>query len=199
MEDNTFKSQQLFTQLLSCHFYVHLDHPSRTGAARAASLIKVILPFRELVERYLPSFLFLFYLLPFFSISGELGPEKCEVHRFAWTLTSGYSIPHDTPKTLRYCSEIQPCYQIVIRKNHFFLAPHLRRLWLHTSWFAEPWSAANIGFSLNMALDFCTLILWFVRNYNELEVQSNRWVLQKIVTYQEDELINDHYLVSSVF
>ena len=39
-------------------------------------------------------------------------------------------------------------------------------------------SAANIGFSLNMALDFCTLILWLVRNYNELEVQSNRWVLR---------------------
>ena len=37
-------------------------------------------------------------------------------------------------------------------------------------------SAANIGFSLNMALEFCTLILWLVRNYNELEVQSNRWV-----------------------
>ena len=35
-------------------------------------------------------------------------------------------------------------------------------------------SAANIGFSLNMALDFCALILFLVRNYNELEVQSNR-------------------------
>ena len=41
-------------------------------------------------------------------------------------------------------------------------------------------SAANIGFSLNMSLDFCALILWLVRNYNELEVQSNRWVLQKL-------------------
>ena len=35
-------------------------------------------------------------------------------------------------------------------------------------------SAANIGFSLTMALDFCNLILWLVRQYNELEVQSNR-------------------------
>jgi hypothetical protein len=35
-------------------------------------------------------------------------------------------------------------------------------------------SAANIGFSLNMALDFCVLILWLVRNYNDFEVQSNR-------------------------
>ena len=39
-------------------------------------------------------------------------------------------------------------------------------------------SAANIGFSLSMALEFCNLILWLVRNYNDLEVQSNRWVLQ---------------------
>ena len=38
-------------------------------------------------------------------------------------------------------------------------------------------SAANIGFSLSMALEFCNLILWLVRNYNELEVHSNRWVL----------------------
>ena len=37
-------------------------------------------------------------------------------------------------------------------------------------------SAANIGFSLNMSIEFCTLILWLVRNYNDLEVQSNRWV-----------------------
>ena len=45
-------------------------------------------------------------------------------------------------------------------------------------------SAANIGFSLNMTLDFCVLILWLVRNYNELEVQSNRWVvLQSYIIY----------------
>jgi len=34
--------------------------------------------------------------------------------------------------------------------------------------------AANTGFSLNMALDFCTMILLWVRNFNELEVQTNR-------------------------
>jgi len=34
--------------------------------------------------------------------------------------------------------------------------------------------AANTGFSLNMALDFCTMILWWVRCFNELEVQTNR-------------------------
>ena len=34
------------------YFYVHLDDPSRkNSAARAASLIKAMLPFRELVER----------------------------------------------------------------------------------------------------------------------------------------------------
>ena len=43
-------------------------------------------------------------------------------------------------------------------------------------------SAANIGFSLNMALDFCTLVLWLVRTYNELEVHSNRWVLQSYIS-----------------
>lgn len=35
------------------YFYVHLDDPSRTDpAARAASLIRAMLPFRELTERY---------------------------------------------------------------------------------------------------------------------------------------------------
>jgi hypothetical protein len=58
-------------------------------------------------------------------------------------------------------------------------------------------SAVNIGFSLNMALDFCGLILWFVRNYNELEVPSNRWVLQS--SYQADELLsNQTFLVSNI-
>ena len=41
-------------------------------------------------------------------------------------------------------------------------------------------NAANIGFSLNMALDFCNLILWLVRTYNEFEVQSNRWVFAEL-------------------
>ena len=38
-------------------------------------------------------------------------------------------------------------------------------------------SAANIGFSLNMALEFCGMIIWLVRCYNEFEVQANRSVL----------------------
>ena len=37
-------------------------------------------------------------------------------------------------------------------------------------------NAANIGFSLNMALDFCSTILWVVRLYNDFEVQANRYV-----------------------
>ena len=56
-------------------------------------------------------------------------------------------------------------------------------------------SAANIGFSLNMSIDFCTLILWLVRNYNELEVQSNRWVLQ---IYVSRGRVNRSFLVSNV-
>ena len=62
--------------------------------------------------------------------------------------------------------------------------------WCHicdSSGFISPDSQIHkCGEHRNMALDFCALILWFVRNYNELEVQSNRKV-----TYQEHELI-DH-------
>ena len=43
-------------------------------------------------------------------------------------------------------------------------------------------NAANIGFSLSMALDFCSIILWLVRGYNELEVQSNRWAFTKFIS-----------------
>jgi hypothetical protein len=35
-------------------------------------------------------------------------------------------------------------------------------------------SAANIGFSLDMALEFCGLILMLVRTYNDFEVEANR-------------------------
>jgi hypothetical protein len=35
-------------------------------------------------------------------------------------------------------------------------------------------NAANIGFSLHMAINLCSLILWLVESYNEFEVQSNR-------------------------
>ena len=34
--------------------------------------------------------------------------------------------------------------------------------------------AGNTGFSLNMVVEFCTMILWVVRYFNEFEVQSNR-------------------------
>jgi len=42
-------------------------------------------------------------------------------------------------------------------------------------------NAANIGFSLNMALEFCSMTLWFVRIYNEFEVQANS--LERIQSY----------------
>ena len=38
----------------------------------------------------------------------------------------------------------------------------------------KPGSAANIGFSLNMAVGFSTMILWWVRCLNEFEVSGNR-------------------------
>jgi hypothetical protein len=34
--------------------------------------------------------------------------------------------------------------------------------------------AGNTGFSLNMVVEFCTVILLWVRTFNEFEVQSNR-------------------------
>ena len=50
------------------YFYVHVNDPSRTdSAARAASLIKAMLPFRELVETYLPSLLFPSYSIAYLS------------------------------------------------------------------------------------------------------------------------------------
>ncbi|KAF5313867.1 hypothetical protein D9619_013092 [Psilocybe cf. subviscida] len=44
-------------------------------------------------------------------------------------------------------------------------------------------SAANIGFSLNIALEFTIVILWLVRWYNEFEVQANS--LERIQEYLE--------------
>jgi hypothetical protein len=40
----------------------------------------------------------------------------------------------------------------------------------------RPGSAAAIGFSLNMAVGFSSMILWWVRVLNEFEVSGNRWV-----------------------
>ena len=34
--------------------------------------------------------------------------------------------------------------------------------------------AGNTGFSLNMVIEFCAMILWWVRVFNEFEVQGNR-------------------------
>ena len=36
--------------------------------------------------------------------------------------------------------------------------------------------AANTGFTLNMCIDFCTMILWWVRIFNQFEVEANRYV-----------------------
>ena len=53
------------------YFYVHVDDPYRKHpAARAASLIKAMLPFRDLVETYISHIFFPYsfsYLIPFFS------------------------------------------------------------------------------------------------------------------------------------
>ncbi|KDR83062.1 hypothetical protein GALMADRAFT_57261 [Galerina marginata CBS 339.88] len=46
-------------------------------------------------------------------------------------------------------------------------------------------NAANSGFSLTMALEFCGVILWLVRFYNQFEVESNS--LERIQSYLEIE------------
>ena len=38
----------------------------------------------------------------------------------------------------------------------------------------KPGSAANVGFSLNMAVGFTSMIMWWVRCLNEFEVSGNR-------------------------
>ncbi|PPR05039.1 hypothetical protein CVT24_010185 [Panaeolus cyanescens] len=45
----------------------------------------------------------------------------------------------------------------------------------------RPTSASNIGFALTQALEFCTMILYLVRGWNELEVQANS--LERIQGY----------------
>ena len=78
------------------YFYVHIDDPSRTDpAARAASLIKAMLPFRELTERYIFISISFNPILP--SLVVDLNRKKYEVHHSAWLLTNGYSTPPDTP------------------------------------------------------------------------------------------------------
>jgi carnitine O-acetyltransferase len=115
------------------YFYVHLDDPSRTDpAARAASLIKAMLPFRELTERYLLLFLFLFYFLPylfFFPHSGRLEPEKVRgaplcMSSYQWLFhSSRYPVkPSDTAQKFNPATNN---HIIVIRKNRFFVVPLL--------------------------------------------------------------------------
>ena len=42
----------------------------------------------------------------------------------------------------------------------------------------RPGYAAAIGFSLNMAVGFSSMILWWVRILNEFEVSGNRWAFR---------------------
>ncbi|KAF9481121.1 multidrug resistance-associated ABC transporter [Pholiota conissans] len=49
----------------------------------------------------------------------------------------------------------------------------------------RPLGAANTGFTLNMCLNFSTMILWWVRIFNDLEVQANS--LERIQHYIDIE------------
>ena len=46
----------------------------------------------------------------------------------------------------------------------------------------EPGSAANVGFSLNMAVGFSSMIMWWVRCLNEFEVSGNRYDMLALFT-----------------
>ena len=47
--------------------------------------------------------------------------------------------------------------------------------------------AGNTGFSLNQAVEFCAIILWWVRYLNEFEVQGNRWETSHRAVYKITE------------
>ncbi|KAF8182307.1 multidrug resistance-associated ABC transporter [Pholiota molesta] len=47
--------------------------------------------------------------------------------------------------------------------------------------YGKPIGASNTGLSLNMAAEFCSMILYFVRIFNDFEVQSNS--LERIQSY----------------
>jgi hypothetical protein len=62
--------------------------------------------------------------------------------------------------------------------------------------------AANTGFTLNVCLDFCTTILWWVRIFNDLEVQANRFVFYRRLGFFSDIQISkifELYAVLSEF
>jgi magnesium-transporting ATPase (P-type) len=44
--------------------------------------------------------------------------------------------------------------------------------------YGKTTSAANTGFSLNMATSFCVNIFWLIRMFNLLEVQANRYSIR---------------------
>ncbi|KJA23280.1 hypothetical protein HYPSUDRAFT_201568 [Hypholoma sublateritium FD-334 SS-4] len=49
----------------------------------------------------------------------------------------------------------------------------------------RPVGAGNAGFSLNMCIDFCMMVMWLVRNFNNLEVEANS--LERIQQYIDIE------------
>lgn len=56
--------------------------------------------------------------------------------------------------------------------------------------YVQTASAANAGFSLNMAVSFCMLIFYLIRFYNNFEVESNRCV-SRIYVYSSRVTIMD--------
>jgi carnitine O-acetyltransferase len=111
------------------YHYVHLDDPSRTDpAARAASLIKAMIPFRDIVEKYFPLLTIIpFYLLPFLSYRGLLEPDKIRgtplcMSSFKWLFHSS-RYPQRPSDTARKFDPATNNHIIVIRKNRFFFVP----------------------------------------------------------------------------
>lgn len=48
--------------------------------------------------------------------------------------------------------------------------------------YGKPVGAGNTGLSLTMAKSFCLYIFWVIRIYNELEIESNRFVTRSLGT-----------------
>ncbi|KAJ7643971.1 acyltransferase ChoActase/COT/CPT [Roridomyces roridus] len=114
------------------YFYVHLNDPLRTTpAARAASLVKAILPFRSMVE------------------SKELEPEKVKgaplcMASYKW-LFHACRYPVKPSDTARKFDPATHNHVVFLRKNKFFLVPLA-----HPS--GEELSAAELEIQVNRVI-----------------------------------------------
>lgn len=79
------------------YYYVHVqDKRRRDAPKRAASLVKAMLPFREMVERCVYLIIINLLCLNAFLLVKHCSLRKSVLHHYAWTLTNGcttYPLP----------------------------------------------------------------------------------------------------------